>query len=324
MEEQLQINENKQVESPIRNNRKRKKRREASTTSVVGFSVAGLLCLLVYSYIELLGWMYLTMGNVKFSILVTGILAILLAVTSFILPRIWSSNSAFVSKRRTLLMIVFSILFLIFAGISFIGESHFAKINKIKEQIEDKYTSGIAEARELYPTYQKYVDNRLKNYENILRQTISNKNVDFQSYQKFVGMFPGINDQVRINNLKKSLHRTLQPTNDQLQENFVAWLDNAGEANIWNISFVSNITLLDKKISTCIDNLNKLSGRFIHPGEKASAFEYPQYVSNADLQIMLSEPSFYLSWRLLAVFLVTIFTLIMPTLRDGLRSRKDL
>ncbi len=92
--------------------------KESNMGSTVGFSVAGLLFLLVYSYIEFLGLMYLTNGNSIASIITTGVIAIVLIVTSFILPHIKSSNEAFISKRRNKLTILTFVFFFLRYSIS--------------------------------------------------------------------------------------------------------------------------------------------------------------------------------------------------------------
>lgn len=300
------------------------RRFEESSSSIVGFSVVGLLFLLGYSYVELLGWMYMTMGNVKISLILMIVFAVVLSVTSFMLPRIWSSNRAFISKRRNTYMILTGAVFIVAMLLSFIGVSHFAKIYNDKEEITRLYDGGVMEARGLYPEYNRYVDNRVNAYSHVLDNAIAVKTSRYATYNDCVGRFPGATDQQRKQNLIKSLKRTLQPTNDNLQENFNKWLNGTGEANLWNMSFVKNVSVLDYKITTCIQNLTDMSCNFYHPGEEKAPFVYPQYSSNSKLQELMSTTGFYVSWKSLLLLILTAFTLIMPTLRDGLRSRKDI
>lgn len=299
-------------------------RKEQTTGQMVGFSVVGLLVLLGFSYLELVGWMYMTMGNALVSLALTGGLALVISATSFLLPRIWSSNAKFVSKRRSLLMTVDSVVFGLAMLVAFIGVNHFAKVYNDRDVIAELYDNGIAEARNLYPTYDAYVKARCDAYNQTLQEAVRIKAKNVQFYQEVVGKFPGANDATRINNLIASLRRTLQPTNDNLQSDFSAWLDHAGKANLWNISFASNVTVMDRKVTTCIAGLSELSGRFFHPGEEHKVFEYPQYASNDQLQALLSTTGFYYSWKSLLILLFTVFTLVMPVLRSDLRSRKDI
>lgn len=301
-----------------------KKTSGSGTTSLVGFSVLGLIFLLGYSYVELIGWMYFTMGDAKKSLYLMAIFALVLIITSFLLPRIWSSNTAFVSKRRKKLMCITSFIFAVAMLLSFIGVNNFARVYHEREEITNLYNKGINEARLLYPDYDEYVNKRVIDYENTLKHAVARKNTNPHEYMEYVGRFPGTNDSRRISNLTKSLSRTLKPTNDRLQQNFNEWLDGVDEANVWNLSFASNVTALDHKVSSCVKALSEVSARYFHPGEDNTPYEYKAYVSNTKLLTLLSSNEFYISWRSLLIFILTAFTLIMPTLRDGLRSRKDL
>jgi len=298
-------------------------RQDQGTGSIVGFSVVGLLFLLAYSYVEVLGWMYMTMGNAVLSLSLMGGCAVLLTLTSFLLPRIRSSNSAFVSKRRVKLMVLVSVVFGIVMLFSFIGVSHYARVYNDKEEIQSLYNAGIAEARTLYPAYKEYVDQRLADYDIMLNDVVRHKNSAPEQYQQIVGRFPGEDDQARIHNLENSLLRTLQPTNDNLQENFNTWLNNAGSANLWNVSFARNVTVMKTKVTSCADRLTDLSTTFFHPGEQQHSFTFPQFVSANKVYTLLSVRGFYFSWRSLLVLLVTSFTLIMPVFRSNIVSKKD-
>jgi len=294
------------------------------TTSIVGFSVLGLICLLGYSYVEFLGWLYLTKGNSKTSLALMAVFAVILITTSFLMPRFWSSNSAFVSKRRNLLMTIAGIIFSVAMVLSFIGVSNFARVYNDREEIRSLYDKGVNEARGLYPDYDNYVRERLSRYEEILKHAIEEKSSNPKMYMEYVGNFPGESDTRRVSNLTKSLKRTLQPTNDKLQENFNEWLDGVGEANVWNMSFASNVSVLDHRVSSCVSALSAMSSRYFHPGEEKIVYDYKAYSSNDKLLLLISSREFYISWKSLLIFILTAFTLIMPTLRDGLRSRKDI
>lgn len=301
-----------------------KQRKEQTTKEIVGFSVLGLLFLLLFSYFELLGWMYMTKGEALKSLLLMGVPAIVISLSSFLLPRIWSSNSRFVCKRRSSLMWIDGSILGVALLFAFVGVNHFDRIFSQRQHIEELYSSGINEARKLYPTYDKYVEQRCSTYKNTLQRAVAGANADNATYQTLVGRFPGHSDDERIEILVSSLHRTLQPSNDNLQTTFNDWLDKAGEANIWNISFVSNVVLMDNNVTSCINELKKLSASFYHPGEEHQAFEYPQFESNDELQTILSNVGFYLSWRSLLALLLTTTALILPVTISGLRSTKDL
>lgn len=294
------------------------------TTSIVGFSVIGLIFLLGYSYVEILGWMYLTKGNSMASLVLMAVFAVILITTSFLMPRFWSSNSAFVSKRRNLLMTITGIIFSVAMILSFIGVSNFARVYNYREEIGLLYDKGVSEARGLYPDYDNYVKERLSRYEETLNQAIKEKSSNSKKYMEYVGKFPGESDTRRVSTLTKSLKRTLQPTNDMLQENYNEWLDGVGEANVWNMSFASNVSILDHRVSSCVNALSAMSSRYFHPGEEKTVYEFKAYSSNDKLLSLISSREFYISWKSILIFILTAFTLIMPTLRDGIRSRKDI
>lgn len=297
---------------------------DQSTGQIVGFSILGLLFLLAFSYLELVGWMYMTMGNALVSMLLMGSLAVVIFLSAFLMPRIWSSDNKFVSKRRSLLMTIDIVVFTIAMLVAFIGVNHFARVYNDREEIEQLYNDGIEEARNLYPTYDHYVSDRCSSYHAILLDAMQQKNSKAQDYQMVLGRFPGGSDELRMRNLENSLRRTLQPTNDNLQSDFNEWLDQAGNANLWNISFSSNVMAMDRKISTCINALKDLSGQFFHPGESTQAFDYPQFASNAKLQSLLSKRELYISWKPIVIMLITALALVLPVFSIGLRSRKDI
>ena len=313
MEENVSIND-KKVNIP--------KGQEVSTSSIIGFSVLGLLFLLCYSYIELIGWMYMTEGDTTKSLTLMVVCAVVLSVTSFMLPRIKASNRAFISKRRNFYMFITSFIFAVAMLVSFFGVSHFDTVYRNESEIVRLYNAGVAEARELYPNYQKYVEQRVNQYATVLDKAIASKTKD-ASYNEYVGQFPGVSDKKRKENLIKSLKRTLQPTNDKLHENFNNWLNGVGDANLWNMSFIKNVYVMDSKINNCIEGLTDMSQRYFHPGENQVAFTYTKYSSTSKLQVLMTTVEFGISWKAILALLITAFTLIMPTLRESIRSRKD-
>ena len=313
MEENVSIND-KKVNIP--------KGQEVSTSSIIGFSVLGLLFLLCYSYIELIGWMYMTEGDTTKSLTLMVVCAVVLSVTSFMLPRIKASNIAFISKRRNFYMFITSFIFAVAMLVSFFGVSHFDTVYRNESEIVRLYNAGVAEARELYPNYQKYVEQRVNQYATVLDKAIASKTKD-ASYNEYVGQFPGVSDKKRKENLIKSLKRTLQPTNDKLHENFNNWLNGVGDANLWNMSFIKNVYVMDSKINKCIEGLTEMSQRYYHPGENQVAFTYTKYSSTSKLQVLMTTVEFGISWKAILALLITAFTLIMPTLRESIRSRKD-
>ena len=313
MEENVSIKENGKSMPKVQ---------EESTSSIIGFSVLGLLFLLCYSYIELIGWMYMTEGNTIISFALMVGCAVVLSVTSFMLPRIKASNRAFISKRRKFYMFITSFVFAVAMLVSFIGVSHFDTVYRNESEIIKLYNAGVAEARELYPNYQNYVEQRVNQYTAVLDNAIANKTND-ASYNEYVGQFPGVSDQKRKENLIRSLRRTLQPTNDRLHENFNNWLNGVGVASLWNLSFIKNVYVMDAKINDCIKGLTEMSQRYFHPGENQVPYTYTKYSSTAKLQELMTTVEFTISWKAILAMLITAFTLIMPALRESIRSRKD-
>ena len=115
----------------------------------------------------------------------------------------------------------------------------------------------------------------------------------------------------------------MQPTNDKLHENFNNWLNGVGAANLWNMSFIKNVYVMDSKIHNCIEGLTEMSQRYFHPGENQVPYSYTKYSSTSKLQELMSTVEYTVSWKSIVALLITAFTLIMPTLRESIRSRKD-
>lgn len=289
----------------------------------LGFSVAGLLCLLVYSYIEFLGLMYMTEGDSVISIVIPGVIALFLVVLSFALPYIKSSNSAFLSKRRSKLTIVALVSFFIFGLASWLGVMQFFKIKSYEQEIHDLYIESVENAHLIYPKYEEYAERRITNYQQLLEKVIAQKVADKDQYDELVGRFAGENDQVRFKLLVKSLRRSLLPSDDTFQNTFNVWLGTVGVANLWNVSFVHNVQVLDSRIRDYIMELNNLSARFFHPGEAHIAFEYPAYKSNEQIQNYFKFDGIVYTHYAFGAWLLTMFALLMPWLRD-IRSKKDL
>lgn len=301
----------------------KKVRKEQSKASVVGFSVIGLLFLLAYSYFEFLGWMFMSKGNALLSLGLMCLVAFILVLTSFALPRIKNSNDAKMAKRRTFRTVLVMVVFFGTALFSFVGVLHFFKVQKNEDLITQMYNSAIEEARAVYPSYEKYVASRVDSYSVMLDNAIANKKIAQEQYASVLGKFPGTDDAIRKENLVNSLNRTLKPTNNQAQIQFEEWLSQAGEVNVWNVSFVNNVKVLDSKIGGFIKLLKMTSERYFHPGEEKTPFSYPAYQSSEKIQEFFQFDGIYLTKRACGIFLLTVFTLFMPWLREDIRSRKD-
>ncbi|MCR5360386.1 MAG: hypothetical protein K6E73_00050 [Bacteroidales bacterium] len=278
-----------------------------SFLKVASFSIIGLLFLLAFSYLEFLGWMYMSNGDVFISNILTIAVALILFVSSFLLPRIKASNQNAVVKHRTLYLSVTLFFFLSAILVGFFAETHFFKVQKSEEVLHESYTNAINQAKGIYPAYQQYVATRVDAYQKTLETATRNKKS--VTYKEILGKFPGSDDSQRIKNLVHSLRRSLTPTNQELQQQFNDWLSKAGEVNVWNISFVGNVNMLDKEIQNYINSLRDLSSTHFHPGEPEEAFSYPNYQSLAEARNTFNYEGFYYSNRALFVIIVLIFAL---------------
>lgn len=289
------------------NNELQGSRETESFLKVASFSIVGLLFLLGFSYLEFLGWMYMSNGNVLLSNILTIVIALVLFITSFLLPRIKASNLNSVVKRRTTYLVTTLIFFAAAIIAGFIAEMHFFKVQKSETILQESYNNALNQATGIYPAYQEYATTRIDSYKKMLETTSKQKNSS--SYQEVLGKFPGANDNQRIQNLVHSLERSLTPTNQDLQQQFNEWLSKAGSVNVWNISFVGNVNMLDEKIQTYINSLTDLSAKFYHPGEEHIAFSYPNYQSLTEARETFKFEGFYYSNRSIVVIIVLILAL---------------
>ena len=291
-----------------------------SFLKVASFSIIGLLFLLGFSYLEFLGWMYMSNGNVSLSNMLTLIIAIVLFVTSFLLPRIKASNQNAVVKRRSTYLGITLFFFIVAIVAGYIAEMHFFKVQKSEEILQESYTNALQQATGIYPAYQEYVNTRIATYKSRLEEISKKKGSS--DYNDMIGKFPGSNDAQKINILVKSLERSLTPTNQELQQQFNKWLSKAGKVNVWNISFVGNVNMLDEKIQNYINSLTELSKTFYHPGEDHIEFSYPNYQSLSEAKETFKYEGFYYSNRSIVVIHVLILALCGQWLTIE-RSHKD-
>lgn len=304
--ESVQLQENQQGENFIK---------------VASFSIIGLLFIIAFSYLEFLGWMYMSNGNVILSNVMTLAIAIVLFVTSFLLPRIKASNQNGVVKRRRFYQSVTLLFFVLAVCLGYVAEMHFFKVQKNEKQLQESYTVALNQAKGIYPAYQDYTNNRLDAYKQTLQNVAKNKKTT--QYQELLGQFPGTNDSQKIAYLVSSLKRTLTPTNQKLQEHFNIWLSKAGDVNVWNVSFIGNVNMLDETIQNYINSLSKLSSQYFHPGEQIVSFSYPEFHSLGNMRETFKFTGFYYSNRSLLTILILILALCGQWLTIE-RSHKDI
>lgn len=138
--------------------------------------------------------------------------------------------------------------------------NHFWSVFEQRKQIESQFNSSIEGAKQMFVSYDKYAEERIKVYENNLDSIlIVRASGDATLYGK--AGFTGTNDHVKKANFVHTLDLQLRSQNtDSLRFVALKWIDDANQgATVWNAFLVGNVKQISDAIKSWHSTLQSYS-----------------------------------------------------------------
>ena len=135
------------------------------------------------------------------------------------------------------------------------------------------------------------------------------KHVRPSEYEQLLANAAGDNDNQKIANLSKSLHRQLLPASkDSICAQRTEWLEKANKMSVWNMQLPANISKIASEVDNYVNNYTELSST-IRKGETCKPFTYAELNNDLgqlrDVYTKFSRPS------IVSIFVSLIVCLIM-------------
>jgi hypothetical protein len=274
---------------------------------------------------------FLTLGDFEQSLLVSVMTTLFLGGLAFAAQRFKAVHRNF--KTYIVLEVLTILLFLVAAVMTIQTFSHVFAVLEKKEDIKDKLTKNIDQAKNLFDAYEIYAGVRKDSYESKLQAVVENKLANPGEYNSygFDDNNPGFSDTDQIDAKIFTLNIELFPSNyldDTLNGELgikgaaVKWLNDASSVleNDFGFMFgvVDLINDVPSKTEEWKSNLIDLS-TFRADGEQASDFDYPLNFTTAKDQLTRRE---FPSTMSIGFALVAYFLMLVPYLVNS-RSTKS-
>lgn len=249
------------------------------------FSLADVLTFLtafVFGYVCFLGINFSTLGDTSQSIIEAVIFSLTLALTALAAKLLKQTSCNFkISFAAEVLMIVLFTGFII--NFTWIPFAHFFNVSKNKTEIQNKLQTSIAQAENMFNSYENYVENRKMDYEGALSSAVNSKDIRPGEYEDF-GFTEGVSDNVQIQNKMFTTHHELFPSyysdtiaKNGIKEVAIDWLRKATKTtNQWkSIGIIDVVNEVEGNSKKWLDQLIELSKkRQIGETESTQVFEY--------------------------------------------------
>lgn len=238
--------------------------------------IIAFLALIVVSYISFVGFTYLTNGNFIFA-LIMMVVTDLLYILFFIGAQQMKASGQKMSRK-----IVWERIFILGSPLIFIAGmismSHFWTVKSQNDEIVEKFSSSINNAKQLFSDYELYSNNRIENYENNLTQIIANKNADPELFKKagFVENKSGIQKENMVETLRLQL---LSQNYDSLKNVAIEWIDRSAQgASTWNVFLLGNTREIVEALNNWENQLKSFSSKEL--SNESLLSEVPHFSSN--------------------------------------------
>jgi energy-coupling factor transporter transmembrane protein EcfT len=242
------------------------------------FSLADVLtalAALAFGFICFLGTNFFTLGNIKQSIILAVVIAVLFSGLVFgakLLKRT-SRNFKTCFVWEIVLLVLFAVFAVVFAYSPF---PHYFVVSEQKTDIQSKLSASITQAENMFVEYEKYTANREKLYKSKLRSVTAAKSINPSKYAAFGFENNGVVDSKQIDNKIFTLRADLFPSNYlQMKQVDSTWLANARNvvASWKPIGIVSVVNEVEQNSTQWLGELLELS-TIREQGEQAEDFAY--------------------------------------------------
>lgn len=144
-----------------------------------------------------------------------------------------------------------------FLVILFTSYNHFWNVVTRQKEIRERFTSAINNSRKIFDDYDKYADERIRNYDGSLQGVISAREFDKYNHDECNFADFGMQKDAYVHTLKLQLKSA---DSDTLRVNALKWIDGANSgASVWNAFLVGNIQEIAKAIEQWNDECIRIS-----------------------------------------------------------------
>lgn len=255
--------------------------------------VISIIILLIYSYIVFMGIVYWKDGDI-----VQGIIyaAALIAVTIACIVIMCRAKATRWKKTGNLVQILCGTIILAALALSTMPFAHFINLVVKQNEISESFDKAHEYGNKCLDAYKDYVKQREAKTRSDLLAISAGRGVNNPSdYQEIFGLPGNDSNDVKIERMINSLHKTLLPdsltrANDEALNN----LDKGAKMSVWNIAMPKYINSIDEMVKTNVETFRKLSenAHGFRGDNNSPAFTYQQYTDqNAQLKETLTHMS---------------------------------
>ena len=228
------------------------------------FSLADVIMLLVaiaFGFVCFLSTFFFTLGDTTQSLILAAIIAVLLFGTAFG-AKLLKRTSRHFKKCFVLEVILLILLTGLMAFFAYSPFSHYFVVSDQKMEIQNKLTTSITQAENMFAEYENYAKNREALYKSKLQSAVHGKNINPSQYKELGFESNSIADAKQIENKMFTMHANLFPTNySDMSNGFSDWL--TGSKNMTNnwrpISIVTVANNVEKNSNDWLNTLIELS-----------------------------------------------------------------
>ena len=202
--------------------------------------IIAFVAIMVYAYITFVGATYLFNCKFWLSGLVTFVIVAIIFFLFVGVQQIKGTDEKFYSSivwERILMVCTIPVFFIClhpFLHTWHVQDNHTA--------IETHFSNSINAAKQLFDEYEKYSEDRITHYSDLMDQVIGWKGVSGHSEFSRFGFINGHELEQKNLRLQTLRLQLLSSNYDQLKEKASDWIESANrKASIWNIFLVGNI-----------------------------------------------------------------------------------
>lgn len=236
--------------------------------------IIAFVAIIFYAYITFVGATYLFNCKFWLSGLVTFVLVAIIFFLFIGVQQIKGADEKF-SKAIVWerILMVCTVLFYCASLHPFLHTWH---VKNNQNAIETQFSSSIKASKQLFVEYEKYTEDRIANYSNMMDEIIKSRN----DCVKF-GFVTGREEKQKELRLQTLRLQLLSSNYDQLKEKACNWIESADtKASIWNIFLIGNIDQIKSAVTEWESQLqsDSFSGKVL----KDEEFEGKNVVSKYD------------------------------------------
>lgn len=229
--------------------------------------IIAFFAIILVSYFSFMGFMYLTNGNFFASIMGMILIDAVYLFVFLAAQLMKGSGNNISSKILWERIFVFSSPAVFIAGMIVIA--HFWTVQSRSSEIVSTFKDSVGNTQQLFDDYEAYANERLKNYENGLRNIIANKSNNPEAFAR-AGFQDGM-EQIQYNNMVETLRLQLLSDNyEKLRDGAEEWIEDAADgASVWNVFLLGNKREIRDAVETWDEDLHNSTTHVLSNEEMA-------------------------------------------------------